>query len=73
MVTKEIFTAQLDERMAYMDFVVDATSARRDTWQSKEQAFEYFKTRIPWKYWDPPCCSLTNRKFTFFHLYLPVT
>jgi len=53
MVTREIFTAQLDERMAYMDFVVAATSARRDTWRSKEQAFKYFKTRIPWKFWVP--------------------
>ena len=36
MVTSEIFTAQPDERMAHMEFVVDATSARRDTWRSKE-------------------------------------
>ena len=52
-VTRELFNAKLDDRMAFMDSVVAMTSARRDTWPSKEQAFEYFKTRFPWKFWHP--------------------
>ncbi|KAF8954537.1 Alpha/beta hydrolase fold-1 [Flammula alnicola] len=31
---------------------VTATSTRRDTWRSREEAFEYFKKRIPWGFWD---------------------
>ncbi|KAF8816217.1 hypothetical protein BYT27DRAFT_7238055 [Phlegmacium glaucopus] len=53
MMTREVFNAHLDDRMASMDSVVAATSARRDFWLSKEQAFEYFKGRFPWKSWDP--------------------
>ena len=53
MATRELFNAQLDDRMAYMDFVVAMTSERRDIWSSNEHAFEYFKTRSPWKFWDP--------------------
>ena len=53
MVTRELFNAQLDDRMAYMDFVVATTYARRDIWPSNEHAFEYFKTRLPWKFWNP--------------------
>jgi len=52
-ITRQLFNAELDDRMAYMDFVVAMTSARRDSWPSKEQAFEYFKTRFPWKFWHP--------------------
>jgi hypothetical protein len=52
-VTRELFNAQLDDRMEYMNFVVAMTSARRDIWSSNEHAFEYFKTRFPWKFWDP--------------------
>ena len=51
-VTRELFNAQLDDRMAYIDLVVAMTSARRDIWSSNEHAFEYFKTRFPWKFWD---------------------
>ena len=52
-VTRELFNTTLDDRMAHMDFVVAMTNARRDIWSSNEHAFEYFKTRFPWKFWDP--------------------
>jgi len=35
-----------------MDFAVAATATRRDTWTSKEHAFDYFSKRIPWGMWD---------------------
>ncbi|KAF8167148.1 Alpha/beta hydrolase fold-1 [Crassisporium funariophilum] len=53
LVTRELFNAHLEDRMASMDFAIAATSARRDRWPSKEHAFEYFKKRIPWGFWDP--------------------
>lgn len=51
--TREVFNVELDDRMACLDLVVAVISARRDIWPSKEHAFEYFKTRPPWKVWDP--------------------
>ena len=52
MVTRELFNAHLEDRMASMDFAVAATATRRDTWTSKEHAFDYFSKRIPWGMWD---------------------
>jgi len=52
MVTRELFNAHLEDRMASMDFAVAATATRRDTWTSKEHAFNYFSKRIPWGMWD---------------------
>lgn len=65
-VTRELFNAQLDDRMAFMDLVVAMTSARRDSWLSKEHAFEYFQTRLPWKFWDTRVLRLLTVKFTIF-------
>ena len=52
-VTREVFNAELEDRMSVMNFAVTATSTRRDTWRSREQALKYFKKRIPWELWDP--------------------
>lgn len=52
MVTRELFNSHLEDRMASMDFAVTATATRRDTWTSKEHAFDYFSKRIPWGMWD---------------------
>jgi len=77
MVTRELFIANIDDRMATMDFCVSATSVRRDTWDSREAALNWFKKRLPWKVWDPritrilsvclSLCllSLSNFKFIF--------
>jgi len=53
MVTREVFNAELEDRMSAMNFAVAATSTRRDTWRSRQHALEYFKKRIPWELWDP--------------------
>ncbi|PPQ92478.1 hypothetical protein CVT25_010423 [Psilocybe cyanescens] len=50
--TRESFESHLEDRMAAIDFAVAATSTRRDHWLSREQAFGYFKKRIPWEVWD---------------------
>jgi phosphatidylserine/phosphatidylglycerophosphate/cardiolipin synthase-like enzyme len=52
-VTREVFNAELEDRMSAMNFAVTATSTRRDTWRSREQALKYFKKRFPWELWDP--------------------
>lgn len=70
-VTRELFNAELDDRIAYMNLVVAMTSARRDIWPSKEHAFEYFKTRFPWRFWHPRVLHLLTVNSLLFHLYLP--
>ncbi|KAJ3505219.1 hypothetical protein NLJ89_g7532 [Agrocybe chaxingu] len=52
MITRELFNAHLEDRMASMDFAVAATAARRNIWKSREAAFEYFRKRFPWGMWD---------------------
>lgn len=52
MVTREVFNSELEDRMSAMDFAVAATSSRRDVWPSRDEAFRYFKKRIPWMVWD---------------------
>ncbi|KAF4612244.1 hypothetical protein D9613_004588 [Agrocybe pediades] len=51
-VNREVFQTSIEERLAEMEFVVSATSSRKDNWRSKEAAFEYFQKRLPWKFWD---------------------
>ncbi|KAF8700530.1 hypothetical protein AX14_000700 [Amanita brunnescens Koide BX004] len=53
MVSRDIFYSRYEERKAALDFAVNTTSMRRDTWRSKSEAFTYFMERVPWKKWDP--------------------
>ncbi|KAH9486020.1 Peroxisomal membrane protein LPX1 [Psilocybe cubensis] len=50
--TKPVFDSHREDRMARIDFAVAATKTRRDHWRSREQAFDYFRKRIPWDTWD---------------------
>ncbi|KAF9465455.1 Alpha/Beta hydrolase protein [Collybia nuda] len=52
-VTRELFNTHKDDRMAAMNFAVNATSVRRDKWVSRDAAFEWFGSRYPWNTWDP--------------------
>ncbi|KAF7374351.1 AB hydrolase-1 domain-containing protein [Mycena sanguinolenta] len=36
-----------------MEFVVAATTARRERWRSRENAHSWMSKRIPWELWDP--------------------
>ncbi|KAJ3528232.1 hypothetical protein NMY22_g9497 [Coprinellus aureogranulatus] len=49
---KDIFETELEERLSYMDLVVNLTLKRRDEWPNKEAALEYFGKRLPWSLWD---------------------
>ncbi|EEB92180.1 hypothetical protein MPER_09348 [Moniliophthora perniciosa FA553] len=52
MITREHFYESFDARIETMEFTVDATLKRRDTWPSKEFAFEWMSKRFPWQFWD---------------------
>ncbi|KAF8890073.1 Alpha/beta hydrolase fold-1 [Infundibulicybe gibba] len=52
-ITRELFNQHLEDRQASMDFAISATSVRRDSWPSREEAFTYFSKRFPWSLWDP--------------------
>lgn len=60
-VTREVFNSELEDRMSAMDFSVAATSSRRDVWPSRDEAFHYFKKRIPWRVWDERVILLLTR------------
>ena len=60
MITKELFSATIDDRLNVMNVSVNVTSARRDTWDSREAAFDWFKKRLPWKVWDPRVIRLLS-------------
>jgi hypothetical protein len=53
MISREVFYANKEQRMAALNMAIGATSARRDTWDSREAAFDWFTKRLPWKFWDP--------------------
>ncbi|CAA7263551.1 unnamed protein product [Cyclocybe aegerita] len=51
-ITHELFSGHLEDRIASMNFAVAAIAARRNTWKSREAAFEYSTKRFPWGMWD---------------------
>lgn len=60
MMTRQLFSASTDDWMAAVNLLVSATSVRRDTWDSREAAFNWFKERLPWKVWDPRVIRLLS-------------
>ncbi|KIL71144.1 hypothetical protein M378DRAFT_182764 [Amanita muscaria Koide BX008] len=53
MASRDSFYSRYEEHKAAVEFAVNTTSGRRDTWNSKDDAFAYFMKRVPWKNWDP--------------------
>jgi hypothetical protein len=58
MASKDVFYSRYEERKASIDFAVNTTSARKDTWRSRSEALAYFMKRQPWKTWDPRIVQL---------------
>ncbi|KAF9267155.1 alpha/beta-hydrolase [Marasmius fiardii PR-910] len=58
MITEDHFYASIEDRMLQMEFTVNATRSRRDTWKSKEIAYEWMLKRFPWNVWDPRIARL---------------
>ena len=63
LVSRDVFYSRYEERKAAIDFAVNTTSTRRDTWRSKSEAFTHFMKRIPWKEWDPRIVRLLVVRF----------
>lgn len=53
MVTQELFFSTFDERITTMEFTVEATMGRRDTWPSREAALKWMRNKFPFGNWDP--------------------
>lgn len=52
LIDKETFYAHLERQNKALRIARKATSARRDVWPSKEDAFQWFSKRFPWNTWD---------------------
>jgi len=54
-----LFAPQMIDNMTDMyKMVAKTTSSRRSMWDSKEEAYNWLKTRIPWKFWYPRVLEL---------------
>ncbi|KAF9478000.1 alpha/beta-hydrolase [Pholiota conissans] len=51
-ITEQAWKADLEKREGVMNHLLQETSARPDTWDSKEKAYVYFSRRYPWKQWN---------------------
>lgn len=58
MISQDLFYSTFDERIAAMEFAVEATRVRRDTWPSRKTAFQWMKNKFPWCNWDPRVLQL---------------
>ncbi|KAJ6503882.1 Alpha/beta hydrolase fold-1, partial [Mycena sanguinolenta] len=52
-ISRDLFYAHLEDRAGQMEFVVAATTARRERWRSREDAHSWMSKRVPWDLWDP--------------------
>ncbi|KAF7343864.1 AB hydrolase-1 domain-containing protein [Mycena sanguinolenta] len=52
-ISRDLFYAYLEDRAGQMEFVVAATTARRERWRSREDAHSWMSKRVPWELWDP--------------------
>ncbi|EED84753.1 predicted protein [Postia placenta Mad-698-R] len=58
LITRDEFHKHLRERTAALDFMQKAVAGRRAEWNTREDAMQYFKKRMPWKIWDPRVLNL---------------
>jgi len=61
LVTRDAFEKHGATRKAALEMMYKAMEARRDTWNSREDALAFFKKRLPWKMWDPQILELLAR------------
>ncbi|KAI0363646.1 alpha/beta-hydrolase [Pilatotrama ljubarskyi] len=53
LITKVVYDEHLEEREGALKTMSIAIMKRRDTWNTREEAKEYFQKRFPWMIWDP--------------------
>ncbi|PPQ74685.1 hypothetical protein CVT26_007668 [Gymnopilus dilepis] len=51
-VPRELFHFHQREQLASLQLVYSATAARRNSWNSRRDAFDYFRKRMPCSLWD---------------------
>ncbi|KAJ7031707.1 Alpha/beta hydrolase fold-1 [Mycena alexandri] len=51
-IPRELFYLSVEDRVQTMEFVVTATTSRRERWRSREDAHSWLGRRIPWDSWD---------------------
>ncbi|KAJ7488182.1 Alpha/Beta hydrolase protein [Mycena latifolia] len=59
-IPRDLFYQQIEERVSTMEFVVNATTARRDRWRSRPEAHAWLARRLPWDGWDPRVVRLLS-------------
>lgn len=52
LIDRETFAEHLEKQQVALRTIKKLVGSRRDVWPSKEQAFEWFRSRLPWKTWD---------------------
>ncbi|KAJ7121475.1 Alpha/Beta hydrolase protein [Mycena epipterygia] len=52
-IPRELFYRHVDDRVSTMEFVVSATTSRRERWRSRPDAKAWLARRVPWDSWDP--------------------
>ena len=52
LIPREHYRARIKGRAKALEIVSQSISRRRDEWKSREDAAQYYKTRIPWQLWD---------------------
>ncbi|EIW57918.1 alpha/beta-hydrolase [Trametes versicolor FP-101664 SS1] len=52
LMSRAMYEKTRDECHATLDAVFNAVKKRRDTWNNRDEALEYFQKRIPWIVWD---------------------
>lgn len=62
-VSKELYTDNIDAHDFATDMAIKATNARRDTWDSRDNAFQWLSKSPPWKFWDPRALRLYAVRF----------
>ncbi|KAJ7691043.1 Alpha/beta hydrolase fold-1 [Mycena rosella] len=60
-ITRDMFYLTIDDRIPTMEFVVAATSARRERWRSRAEARAWMARRVPWDTWDARALHMLSR------------
>lgn len=58
LITRAAFDQHREERIAALAFLRKAINARRDIWNSRDDAMQFFRNRVPWKLWDSRILAL---------------
>ncbi|CDO75064.1 hypothetical protein BN946_scf184605.g5 [Trametes cinnabarina] len=61
LLARAVYAKTREENHAQLKAVYDGVTRRRDTWNSREEAYGYFAKRLPWVMWDKRVLQLYVR------------